>query len=64
MMATVMTSIGPATPDGAPPITGPILLPAFHAAFAVGAVLAAIGSVVALRIHDEDAAGTMQRRRG
>ena len=61
LMATVLTSIGPVAPDGAPPITGAVLVPAFQVAFVVAAAMALVGAIVALRIHDEDAAGTMLR---
>jgi EmrB/QacA subfamily drug resistance transporter len=37
-------------------------LAAYHAAFLVAAALAAVGAVVALTIHDADAASTMVRR--
>ena len=39
-------------------------LAAYHAAFAVAAGLALVGAVVALTIHDADAASTMVRRGG
>ena len=39
-------------------------LASYHAAFAVAAGVAAAGAVVALTIHDADAAATMVRRGG
>ena len=36
-MATILTGIGPVAPEGQPPVTGPVLLPAFQAAFLAGA---------------------------
>jgi MFS family permease len=40
-----------------------VKLSAFHVVFLVDAALAACGSLVALRIHDEDALNTMNRKR-
>jgi EmrB/QacA subfamily drug resistance transporter len=62
MFATVLTSIGPTSPDGAAPIIGAVLLPAFRVAFAVGGCLALVGMLVALAIRDADAADTMRQR--
>jgi hypothetical protein len=39
-------------------------LTAYHVAFLVAAGVAAVGAVVALTIHDADAASTMVRRGG
>ena len=61
MMATILTSLAPATSEGAGLATGAVLLPAFRVAFATAAALALVGIVAALRIHDSDAAGTMRR---
>jgi EmrB/QacA subfamily drug resistance transporter len=61
-MATILAGVGPAGPAGGPPITGPVLLPAFHAGFAVAAALALSGAIAALWIRDADAARTIVRR--
>jgi EmrB/QacA subfamily drug resistance transporter len=62
VMATILASLGPAGSVDGPPITGPVLLPAFHAAFAVAAALAIAGAASALWIRDADAARTMVHR--
>jgi hypothetical protein len=62
VMATVLTAVGPVDPGGGPPITGAVLLPAFHAGFLVAAALALSGAIGALWIRDADAARTMVRR--
>jgi MFS family permease len=51
-VGTTTTAGGRVTPD----------LAGYHAAFLVAAALAAVGVVVALTIHDADAAATMVRR--
>ena len=51
-VGTAKTPAGRAAPD----------LAAYHAAFLVAAALAAVGAVVALTIHDADAAATVIRR--
>jgi EmrB/QacA subfamily drug resistance transporter len=51
--ATTITA-GPVRPD----------LTAYHAAFLAAAAIAAVGALVALTIHDADAAGTIVRRGG
>ena len=59
VLTTVIVAVGSAkTPAGraAPDLA------AYHAAFLVAAALAAVGAVVALTIHDADAAATMIRR--
>jgi EmrB/QacA subfamily drug resistance transporter len=62
VMATILAGLGPAGSAEGPPLTGPVLLPAFHAAFAVAAALALSGAVAALWIRDADAARTMVQR--
>jgi EmrB/QacA subfamily drug resistance transporter len=61
VMATILASVGPVGAANAPPITGPVLLPAFHAAFTVAALFAVSGAVSALWIRNSDAARTMVR---
>ena len=61
-MATILNSLTPTLATGDTPLAGAVLLPAFRVAFLVGAAFAAIGAVIALRIHDADAAATMHRR--
>ena len=60
--ATILTALGPATDPGGAPVIGTALLPAFRVAFVASGLLAVVGSFVALRIHDGDAAGTMPAR--
>jgi EmrB/QacA subfamily drug resistance transporter len=60
--ATILAGIGPLSAPDAGPITGPVLLPAFHAAYAVAAMFAASGAIAALWIRNADAARTMVRR--
>jgi EmrB/QacA subfamily drug resistance transporter len=62
VLATVVASVGPTGPADGPPLTGDVLLPAFHAAFAVATVLAVIGAITALWIRDSDAERTIVRR--
>jgi MFS family permease len=45
-----------------PTTTGAELLPAYHNAFIAAAALLLIGALLALKIHDSDAAPTMRRR--
>jgi EmrB/QacA subfamily drug resistance transporter len=60
--ATILAGVGPLSDPNAPPITGPVLLPAFHAAYTVAALFAVSGAVAALWIRNSDAARTMVRR--
>jgi EmrB/QacA subfamily drug resistance transporter len=61
MLTTVIVAVG-ATTTAAGRITAD--LTAYHVAFLVAAGVAAVGAVVALTIHDADAASTMVRRGG
>jgi hypothetical protein len=61
MLTTVIVAVG-ATTTAAARITAD--LTAYHVAFLVAAGVAAGGAVVALTIHDADAASTMVRRGG
>jgi EmrB/QacA subfamily drug resistance transporter len=60
--ATILAGVGPVSAPNAPPITGPVLLPAFHFAFTVAALFAVSGAIAALWIRNADAARTMVRR--
>jgi EmrB/QacA subfamily drug resistance transporter len=61
VLTTVIVAVG-ATTTAAGRITAD--LTAYHVAFLVAAGVAAVGAVVALTIHDADAASTMVRRGG
>jgi MFS family permease len=56
VLTTAVVAVGTTTIAGTPDLAG------YHAAFLVAAALAAVGVVVALTIHDVDAASTMVRR--
>ena len=56
VLVTVVTSSSPAG------TTGAALIPAFHHAFLTAAAVAAIGTLIALTIHDTDAAPAMRPR--
>lgn len=60
VLSTVLSAVGPFHRSA----TGAILpnLAAYHAAFLAAAAIALIGACLALTIHDNDAASTMQRR--
>ena len=60
VLATVLSMRLPNGGDGA--IAGPGGLSAFHVVFLAAAALAFIGAMLALRIRDSDAAGTMRSR--
>ena len=60
LLSTVLAYVGTETIDAAG-IASPNI-DAYRAAFAVAAALAVIGSLLALRVPDEDAAITMRRK--
>jgi len=61
LLATVYTSFTPGTPVGG--AVGAAEVTGFHAAFLTAAAMALLGAVIALWLHDEDAAATMVKRR-
>jgi len=58
VLATILAARLPATAGGLP-ASGVDQVPAFHDVFLVAAAIAIVGALVALRIHDADAASTM-----
>jgi EmrB/QacA subfamily drug resistance transporter len=60
LMTTVLTVVGPADGVAGQPTPG---LAAFHDCFLAAAAVAVTAAVVALTVHDADAAATMVRRR-
>ncbi|MGH2632170.1 MAG: MFS transporter, partial [Tepidiformaceae bacterium] len=61
-VAVLATVLSVRLPGGDRAISGPSGLAAFHVVFLAAAVLAFAGALLALRIRDSDAAGTMRAR--